>query len=244
MNTFFERRGFYIVLALCAVAIGASVYVNYPNESPDSLSDTKQIYETSENIVIPNEVVVAPPEIKNEVPSNVSDTMKANEPELEVTVPVEVTTEDVADVSLEVKVTKDEPLFMYPTSTKEVLQPNSNNELVKDLTMNDWRTHNATDYVVKEDENILAITDGVVKSITTSDEYGTVIEIEHSEGLITKTYGLKSETTVKVEDNVVAGDVIGVAQGVILFEQKLGEHIHIEATKNGENFDIETLQMQ
>lgn len=234
MKNFFETKGFYIVLAICVTSIGVAGYVNFSSDDNETLSSSVPeivLPVIEETVKVPEEEVVHFEE-KTYVPS------------VEVVVPTvkEEPMEVAKDTEVKVETTKpSETLYISPVEKAVVIQENSNNELVKDLTMNDWRTHSATDYEVSPGDYILAIANGVVLDIYTTDLHATTIVIEHDEGLVTKTVGLNADTLANVGDKVYAGDVIGTAIGEIVFEQKLGNHIHVEATLNGENIDIEKL---
>lgn len=253
MNKLNENRGFYIVLSLCITAIGVAGYVN--------LSDEKEIATVvSQNAIIEkSEVVTIQPQqeiLKDTTPVN-SDTQdddaldvkkqeKVQEPEqieeiIEDTAIIDETkTEATVTISPTVEITKIQEIFVRPCDGG-VINSNSMDELVKNVSMNDWRTHNATDYAVSPGQNISAIANGEVIAIETTDQFGTMIEIHHNDGLVTKIFGLNSDTVAKIGDSVVAGDVIATAMGSFPAEIVEGDHIHVEATRDGENIDVETL---
>lgn len=242
--------GFYIVLALCIVAVGAVGYVNLEEQRQLTLVNDVQDVEIERVEVIPDQTptierIDTPIEVLTETVSSEEKIEKVEETvqkvedkvyeEVENTQPQATVT--VAPV---VEITKVEEIYVRPCDGG-VINGNSNDELVKNVSMNDWRTHNATDYSVSVGQNIVAIANGEVTAIETNDQYATIITIEHSDGLITKTCGLNSDTVAKIGDKVVAGDVIGTAVGTFPAEINEGNHIHVEATKNGQNFDLETL---
>lgn len=84
-----------------------------------------------------------------------------------------------------------------------------------------------TGVLYKSDEafDCVAVLDGVVASIKDDEILGKVVEVEHSTNLRTIYYTLK-ETNLKVGDNLLQGDVIGVsgssrisdAKNTLLFE--------------------------
>lgn len=235
---FFERKGFYIILGLCVTAIGLAGYVNFAPETTndeqlkintlvESLS-SETVNQKQENIAKPEVIEPEPIEINDNTPEPIVEEKK--EPVVEI-----------KEQQVEVTSKNKEFLYLYPVSNNEIIKENSKDELVQDISMNDWRTHNATDFSVKSGEKVMAIANGTVKSIENSDMFGTIIVIEHDDGMITKTCGLNAETVAKIDKKVVAGDVIGTAMGLFPAEQNQGEHIHIEAIKDGVNFDIAEL---
>lgn len=252
MNQLNNNRGFYIVLALCITAISVTGYVNFSNKTdtePQVVNQHIIIDDAKlENVTLPEDTTK---NVVNEVSQVEKEPVIIEQPpiveeviekEIEQT-PVSsqtVQTEAIVTVAPSVEITKNEPIFVKPCDGAVILG-NSLDALIKNESMNDWRTHNATDYFVSVGQDIFAITDGEVISIQTDDQFGTIIEIEHANGLITRTCGLNSKTIAKIGDKVCAGDVIGTAIGSFPAEISLADHIHIEATVNGENIDIETL---
>lgn len=228
---FLESKGFYIVLALCVTSVGVAGYVNFFGGDDEEII----LEPVTSNIVleVPTATEIIPePIIKEESEPIVVD----NEPN-EPTVIIEPVESVDAPI---VEVTKKEYLYVRPIYS-DVLISNSMDEMIKDVTMNDWRTHNATSYLANKGDAVFSIADGVVLAIETTDQYGTVVTISHTCGMITKTYGLESNVICKVDKNVLAGDVIGTAMGNFLAENKLDDHIKVEANKDGVNIDIETL---
>ena len=80
--------------------------------------------------------------------------------------------------------------------------------------------------------DVLAFTDGTVSKVYSNYLEGTVIEIAHSNGLVSVYKSLES-ANVKVGDKVSAGQVIGVLGNTMAQEQSEGNHLHFELLKNG-----------
>ena len=57
-------------------------------------------------------------------------------------------------------------------------------------------------------EDILAIDEGTVTDVYWSDKYGNVIQIQHSDNMISK-YAYLFQTSKNIGDKVIAGEVIG-----------------------------------
>ncbi|MFI3228209.1 MAG: M23 family metallopeptidase [Clostridia bacterium] len=240
MNKTNYNRGFYIVLTLCIVAIGVAGYVNFNQETEPTavvLSSENAVSNVEVPVVVeeePPQVVITPVEIQEPEP------VISQEETVEVIEEETVTNQATVTISPTVEITKTEEFYVKPCDGA-IINENSLDELVKNASMNDWRTHNATDYYVTAGQNIVAIANGEVTLIETNDQYATSVEITHNDGLVTTIYGLNSETVAKIGDKVVAGDVIGTAIGSFPAEIAEGDHIHVEATRNGENIDVESL---
>lgn len=122
--------------------------------------------------------------------------------------------------------------FIYP-SNGEVIKEFSGDQLIYNEATEDFRTHNGMDFKMTEGEQVVAVFDGVVKKVEKDDLWGVVVEIEHSDGIITRYAGLQSEDFISVGKQVKKGDIIGGAgkSGVV----ESGEaHLHFEILKNGE----------
>lgn len=90
----------------------------------------------------------------------------------------------------------------------------------------------------KEDNtafDVLAVFSGTVTDVVNDDLEKTIVSIEHENGLISKYYSL-TDVTLKVNDKVKAGDVIGKASES-LFNTSAGIHVHLELLKDKEYFN-------
>ena len=85
--------------------------------------------------------------------------------------------------------------------------------------------------------DVLAAIDGTVSSIKDDNLLGKVVTITHSNG-ITTVYQSLSEVTVKENDQVVQGTVIGKA-GESNINKDLGNHVSFEIMKDGKYLNPE-----
>lgn len=123
--------------------------------------------------------------------------------------------------------------FLLPINGN-VTKDYSDETMVYSKTMNDWRTHDGTDFAGKIGDKIIAIQDGRVSAVYNDALWGDVIEITHGDKLIAKYYGVKS--TLKENDAVEQGQVIGTLTEIPL-ENKDGAHLHLEITVDGSTVD-------
>ncbi len=108
------------------------------------------------------------------------------------------------------------------------------NELVFNETLNQWETHKAIDFQVASGSAVYAILDGTVKNVYTNLLEGTVVEIEHDNG-ITSTYGsLEESLSLKIGDRVSRGQEIGKVSESATSEASAGAHLHF-SMKEGDN---------
>ena len=90
---------------------------------------------------------------------------------------------------------------------------------------------------INETFDVLATLDGTVTSIKDDNLLGKVVTITHNNG-ITTVYQSLSEVTVKENDQVVQGTVIGKA-GESNINKDLGNHVSFEIMKDGKYLNPE-----
>ena len=83
--------------------------------------------------------------------------------------------------------------------------------------------------------NVYAIYDGKVIDIIESESYGTVLTIDHGEGVISR-YSSLEEINVKQGKTVKAGELIGTG-GTSIFDSEASNHIMLEVIVNGTYVD-------
>ena len=85
--------------------------------------------------------------------------------------------------------------------------------------------------------DVVAILDGTVTSITEDEMLGTIIEIKHSNDIIS-IYQSVAEVSIKVNDTVKQGQVIAKT-GKNNISKDLNEHLHFELVVKGETVNPE-----
>ncbi len=119
----------------------------------------------------------------------------------------------------------------------------SEDALTTAIIFNDNTAYESTGvtYVNGDDSNInvYAVYDGRVSGISSSDAYGTIVEITHQDNIVTY-YSSLSSCNVKVDDEVKKGDLIGVG-GMNLFDQEASNHVTFEIKINGTYYDPELI---
>lgn len=163
-------------------------------------------------------------EVRNNV-TNVPDTRKEAEESTEIS-----TTEKS-------KFSKPfEDYFTLPLGT-EILRDYAPDRPMYSATMGDWRTHNGIDFQGADGDQVKAIAYGTVSKIYDDTLLGTVVEIDHGNGLIARYCGLNKETLeVKPANTVDAGTLLGYL-GTVPFEKTDISHLHFEIIYNGKNTD-------
>lgn len=90
--------------------------------------------------------------------------------------------------------------------------------------------HYGIDIATEEGREFKAIADGAVVSQSWTVNYGYVLHVQHSNGIIT-VYKHASSLSKSIGDIVLKGDILGTTGDVGLLST--GSHLHIEIWKNG-----------
>lgn len=121
--------------------------------------------------------------------------------------------------------------FSYPLGNK-IAKEYSKGEIVKNKTTDDWRTHNGVDINGAKGDQVNAICDGEVTEIRDDALWGTVVTIDHGNGITADYCGLEKNSTVQPGDTVKINQKIGVL-GEIPLESADGVHLHLEIHRDG-----------
>ena len=234
---FVAGKGFYIILALCAAAIGVSGYVLFFTGNEEAMEEPLPIVNEEPSVTTP----VALPEEDVQVPADAPE-----EEEADQTAETEPEEEQPASQQEEVPVAA-APVaesFISPVQNGKVLRGFSGDELVADETMGDWRGHHGVDIACENGGQVCAIGDGKVVKVFHDQQTGYCITIDHGNGVVSTVRGLMENATVKEGDTVKMGAVIGGGGNTMAVESKMEPHIHLEVTKDEELIDPATLISQ
>jgi murein DD-endopeptidase MepM/ murein hydrolase activator NlpD len=113
-----------------------------------------------------------------------------------------------------------------------VINPYSNGELVKSLTLGDWRTHDGMDIAADRGVDVLAAADGVVGEVKNDPLWGTVITIDHPDGCQSIYCGLNSAVPIGAGDRVIGKQAIGKVDSVPC-EISDESHMHFAMKREG-----------
>lgn len=106
---------------------------------------------------------------------------------------------------------------------------------VESKTMGDYRTHNGVDFEGDEGEDVFSVGNGIVTRVLVDSMWGYVVEIDH--GDFTARYiGLSQENAVSINDEVKAGQKIGVLTSIPA-EREDEPHLHFEVLKDSKVSD-------
>ncbi len=246
VGKFIKGNGFYIALAICLAGAGFASWAAI-NGTLNRLTTQQPITAESEgenDWAFPeieeagrNEASLP---IENNVPSASSELSEELSPQQD-----SVTTLEDAQDSLQTVVPQTPQqslLFVLPISG-EMINTFSAGELVLDKTMKDWRTHNGVDFAAKAGTPVKAVTDGTVTKVYSDSMWGTVVEITHANGMVSRYCSLTDAVTVAEGDAVEIGEVIGCVGDTALAEVGLPTHLHFEVLVDGKYVDpMEAIQ--
>lgn len=227
MKTVLGGGGYYIALLLCVAAIGVGGYYALFHTPAEPTGDT-----TSQEEPLPTQSQEEPqaPVIQTMEPEEVEDqTVPAPQEETETAAPVLDDTPVVAAP----------PSLIVTPVEGETVAAFSADELQYDATMGDWRTHDGIDIQAPEGTQVLAAEAGTVQSVYEDNLMGTVVVIDHGDGVQTLYASLQPDPAVETGDSVTAGQVIGTVGSTAAAEADRGAHLHFSVTQNGEPTDPE-----
>ncbi len=209
-----NKGSFYAILAVCLVIAGAGSYFTAKVATQTKLDENRTTNTR------PVTSVTEPQITETEVNKNVTG---------------------VPDERYETEAPESEPEpenavvraaeFSLPLTTT-LIKDYSNGELVKSNTMGDWRAHTGIDFAGNAGDAVKAVNNGIVLRVYNDALWGTIVEIDHGEGLTAKYCGLEKDSTVNIGDEVKAGDKVG-SLGAIPIEEADGIHLHFEVTQDG-----------
>lgn len=244
---FARRKSFYIVLGLCAVAIGISGYILFftggeeqQEPTPSARQNTttgQQVSGEARDVTVPKAEPEEPKpqEQEPQQPSPAVQPEPDEVPEPPAQTTVSQPKPDTVEVSNPVPVT--EPVFTFPVRGAEVQRSYSGAQLVFDETMGDWRTHNGTDFACDEGDEVMAVLDGAVERIYQDGMMGTCILLDHGAGLQSLYCGVTAADGLREDQSVSAGQTLGRACGGILGESAQQCHVHLEMWESGQLID-------
>ena len=214
-----NRRGYYIALGLCAVAICVCGYLYARgSESVDPVGG--QTDQTVNGTLSGEDTPVVATKPDPSAPS-VRDT--------EPTVP---------------PTTEKKPLqTAYPLDGQTVAVY-AMDALAYNQTTRDWRTHDGLDIGADAGTQVCAAAEGTVYTVFEDDTMGMTVVIRHQDGYVTQYSSLAQEVLVTPGEWVELGQAIGTVGTTALLESAVGDHVHFCVTCDGVSVDpVEFLNM-
>ncbi len=218
IQKFLSGKGFYIALAFCLLAVGASAYTAVRlNSEPEPEAPYVADGQNEPDVTWGDQQANVP---ATDVPDTRAETQAPAETQPQTEAP---------------KQEEKSTAFMLPLG-EEISMDYSNGEMVYSKTMDDWRVHTGIDFKGAANAEVKAISAGTVKSVRTDEMYGVMIEIDHGNGIVARYCGLAQNPTVSEGKEVAAGDVIGRV-GTVPCEASEESHLHLEIRSDGKLTD-------
>ena len=231
LGDFISGKGFYLVVLICVAAIALSGYYlvrGLQDETLDQpVSGSAAIYD--QPTVNPGPRVTAQPSVRpsaapSSQPSAAPSAQPTTEPDPVLTAPPSTEPTPAALV------------FTWPVNGT-IIADYSVETLIYSETMGDWRTHDGLDLAVTLGAKVIATANGTVSSVFQDDFMGTVVEIDHGNGLVSQYASLAEVPTVKVGDAVKTGTVIGSVGTTAAAENGRQPHLHFSLYQDGSPVD-------
>ena len=214
------KKGFYIALAVCLVAVAVAGWTTY-----DSVHQYKKASVAIPTVVSEAETVVSeePAAASTETASSPAG-KDESKPQSKAT--QAATKSQKKAVEAAAVVTKLE----MPVKDAAVQQAFSETPLYS-KTMKDWRAHTGVDLRADKGTAVIAAADGTVQSISTVDGMGCTVQMTHTGGLTTWYCGI-GNVAVKKGDVLKAGQKLGVVD-TVPSEAADASHLHFAVQKDG-----------
>ncbi|MEF9983929.1 MAG: M23 family metallopeptidase [Oscillospiraceae bacterium] len=224
---FISGKGFYAVLAVCLIGAGTAAWVAVDRTINSIEENNKQIVEENSSKNEPHWDFDEVEETKKNQPDvKVNDDTKDQSPKTEKA--KDKTTN--SEKSSATKQIRPEVLTFVMPIEGEIINNFSDGKLVKDVTLNEWHTHNGVDIKSTEGAAIVAVATGKIENITKDKLWGGTIEISHTDGTTAIYSGIIVMDNLKVGDMVRQKQQIGKADKVPC-EIACEPHLHFAMKK-------------
>jgi len=118
------------------------------------------------------------------------------------------------------------------TVSFDIIKGYSETELQWNETAGGWGGNRSVKIAVGAGTPVLATYDGTITNIVNDALEGTIVEITHRDGLVTRYLGLSSNLNVTRGQTVTRGQQIGTVSGRPV-DHKDGAHVKLEVLQNG-----------
>lgn len=194
---FLKEKGYYIVLLVCAAAVGVTGYFilrGDGNEEPAVQA-----------------VASVAPSTQSSEPAGSESTRQ---------------TESTEPDESESPTVQTEPFSLTAPVDGETVTAFAADHLAYNATTRDWRTHEGIDLGAQLGQEVLAAADGTVYAIYDDESYGTTVVLRHSDGFTTHYANLSEEVSVTVGRTVTRGTCLGTVGQTANAEAATAPHLH------------------
>ena len=227
VSDFISGKGFYFVVLICVAAIALSGFYLVQGMR-GALDDGENDLPVGGSAAI-LEPPTAAPRPSAAVPSSAPRPSPTPKPTPHPTATPEPV--PTATPSPSPEPTPAALVFTWPVKGS-VIASFSIEALSYDETMGDWRIHDGLDISATLGTQVLATASGSVSAVYQDDLMGTVVVVDHGNGL-TSLYANLSETpVVAVGDSVSTGSILGTVGDTAAAERGRDAHLHFAMYQN------------
>lgn len=246
---FIKDKGFYIALAVCIVGAAAAAWATAAR-TLDNIQNDRRIVEQgvsgeekpewSSSSSTADRSGAGKSDKEKESDKTISNIEKPSSSS--TSAPSSSSAQGPSASSGQAAAAQEEPqgsptvVYTQPLAEVDIIAPYSGGRLVKNKTLNVWRTHDAVDFKGEKGDKVFAIGDGKVVSANNDTLWGGMVQIQHPDG-VTSTYsGLIIGENIKEGGQVKTGDELGTL-GDIPAEISAETHLHLALSKDGKPVD-------
>ena len=236
---FLTGRGFYLVLILCLLVLGASGYYLYRSAANGVTANDSQPTAADAAVTVPVpsqeavDAVTAPQDEAEALAPDPEETepVAIDEPAEEVIAPTEEAAAPAEEEEL--PVVEPIPVLQWPLEG-EVAAAYSSTELQYNAAMGDWRTHTGIDVAAAIGSEVCAAADGTVERVASDPIDGVTVIVTHSGGMSTSYANLDPDTlAVAAGDTVEAGQTLACVGSSAAGESTVGGPLHVSVPQGG-----------
>ena len=242
---FMSGNGFYAVLAVCLVGAGAAAWTAVDRTIDKIDENNKMIIEenSSEEVKLPSwdyekteEAGKKKKDVKIEENKNSSKAEKKEKENKSTKPEINEKKEVKPDKKNSEKTLRPQPLVFVMPVEGNIISVFSNGKLVKDPTLNEWKTHNGVDIKAPLGTDVVAVSEGKIEEIHKDKLWGNIIEISHRDGTISYYCGVEPISGIKKGMDVSAKQKIGKIINIPC-EISMDPHIHFAMKKENNWID-------
>ncbi|MDR1157816.1 MAG: M23 family metallopeptidase [Oscillospiraceae bacterium] len=250
---FFAGKGFYVVLAVCVTAVGLSGFALFSGGSDGASDETASGDSADLNLGgapldwdIPAPTIsweTASPETPAHTPAaphGTDDTALAvggTDVVPPSQRPVDETTQKpTAAATPTPTATPKAPVYVWPAAGA-VITHHSEDALLYNKTLDDWRTHSGIDIATAAAAKVTAVRDGTVEDVYEDPLLGTVVVIAHGNDVRSLYANLARTPAVSKGQTLKAGDTVGAVGESAAAESSETFHLHLEIHQGDAHLD-------
>lgn len=232
IGAFVSGKGFYFVVLLCVAAIALSGYYLIRGVRTGLTAEDEPASASSPIIDLPT------PTPSPSVPASPAPSAQPPAQSLLPSPKVTAAPQPSASAAPAQSQQPKALVFTWPVNG-EVIAGYTVKALAYDETMGDWRTHAGLDIAAAAGTPVKAAADGTVTAVWTDDYLGTLVTVDHGDGLTSVYANLAAAPTVKEGDAVRTGTVLGSVGDTAVTERGRGAHLHFAMYRGGAALDPE-----